>query len=270
MSRSFHRKYIRFFKVIIFFFYFHQSESVTELQWIYPLVGVATVHPISSKNPLIIESMIRNRLEKRLELSLTTFESGDRNLIRSITPYSSQKTIQSNLTSSDYQQLSYSVKYLNSAFEEAAKNSIAIKLVRIEHDKSTNLAICIFDVIFSPSKSFVCDAHLIIVNPDGGHWKYPLRFVSLDAPPDDTIIIEAVGLNQESTVGFRLTSKSEYPLPFEAHLSPSGDQVFNVQPNKGELMPLSANGTLIRITFKPPAYGRLYQTQLIISVSFNN
>lgn len=253
--------------IILLISFFIQSDSVIELKWIYPLVGVATVHPLSPKNPLVIESMIRNRLEKRIELSLTSFGNGDRNLVRSITPYSSQKMLQSNLTNNENQQLSFSLKFLNSAFEEAAKNSIAIKLVRVEKNQSNDSTTCIFDVIFSPSKSFSCDVNLVIVNSSGGNWNYPLRFVSLDAPPDDTIVIEAVGLNQESIVGFRLNSKSEYPLPFEAHLSPSGDQVFDVLPNKGELLPLSANGTLIRVSFKPPAYGRLYQTQLIISVS---
>lgn len=43
----------------------------------------------------------------------------------------------------------------------------------------------------------------------GGMWRYPLKLVSLEPPPDDTIIIEGKRLNKESVVGFRLNSKIE-------------------------------------------------------------
>lgn len=41
-------------------------------------------------------------------------------------------------------------------------------------------------------------------------WRFPLKLVSVEPPPDDVIVIEAYRLNSESVVGFRLTSKSEY------------------------------------------------------------
>jgi hypothetical protein len=53
------------------------------------------------------------------------------------------------------------------------------------------------------------DAFLQIETALGGTWRYPIRLVSLETPPDDTIVIEAIKLNKESLVGFRLTSKSE-------------------------------------------------------------
>lgn len=56
------------------------------------------------------------------------------------------------------------------------------------------------------------DCVLVLTVATGGQLKYPLRFVTLDAPPDDEITLEAVGLNKTSTVGFRLYSSSEYVI----------------------------------------------------------
>lgn len=43
----------------------------------------------------------------------------------------------------------------------------------------------------------------------GGLWRFPVKFVAAEPPVDDTITIEATGLNKESSVGFRLTSQSK-------------------------------------------------------------
>ena len=44
----------------------------------------------------------------------------------------------------------------------------------------------------------------------GGVWKFPITVDVLESKPDDTIVIEAKGLNKETTVGFRLTSMEKY------------------------------------------------------------
>ena len=56
------------------------------------------------------------------------------------------------------------------------------------------------------------------------------------------------------------------PIPFNAHFLPTGDQVFTVFPNIGELLPDSANGSLIKVSFTPPAYGKTYQNILVVTV----
>ncbi len=56
------------------------------------------------------------------------------------------------------------------------------------------------------------DCVLVLTLATGGQLKYPLRFVTLDVPPDDEITIEAVGLNKTSTIGFRLYSPTEYVI----------------------------------------------------------
>ncbi len=103
----------------------------------------------------------------------------------------------------------------------------------------------------------------------GGVWRYPLKLNAIEPPPDDTIVIEASRLNRESVIGFRLNSHSgQQRLPFKAVFSPNGDKVFTVSPQSGELLPESENGTLIKVGFNPPAYGKVYQTHLIITVIF--
>ncbi len=49
-----------------------------------------------------------------------------------------------------------------------------------------------------------------IESTTGGMWRYPLKLIALEPPPDDTITIEVTRLNREFLVGFRLSSKIEY------------------------------------------------------------
>lgn len=69
-----------------------------ELQWIYPIKGVAALYPIKNKTPLSLECMVKNRLEKRMEILLSDVDSetvdGEKpNIIRSITPQESRPHI---------------------------------------------------------------------------------------------------------------------------------------------------------------------------------
>jgi hypothetical protein len=64
---------------------------------------------------------------------------------------------------------------------------------------------------------------------------------------------------------FFFISQSQ-PLPFKAQFIPQTD-VFTVTPSIGELLPESDDGTLIKIGFTPSTYGKVFQSQLIISVN---
>lgn len=50
----------------------------------------------------------------------------------------------------------------------------------------------------------MCD--LVISNSEGGLWILPISLHALSACPDDTIHIDALGLNKESRVCFNLSS----------------------------------------------------------------
>ncbi|CAF2331704.1 unnamed protein product [Rotaria sp. Silwood2] len=109
------------------------------------------------------------------------------------------------------------------------------------------------------------DCVLVLTLATGGQLKYPLRFVKLDTPPDDEITLEAVGLNKVSTIGFRLYSPLDSPIPFEAYFTSNSDRAFNITPNCGELLPASSNGTLLKISFCPTVYGRTFNGLLIVN-----
>jgi hypothetical protein len=53
------------------------------------------------------------------------------------------------------------------------------------------------------------DAHLQVETALGGMWRYPIKLNAIEPPPDDTIVVEAIRLNRESFVGFKISSKSE-------------------------------------------------------------
>lgn len=111
--------------------------------------------------------------------------------------------------------------------QDAIQNLVGIQLLKRDNEKTD---IARFNVIFAPTRLttyvfchsfiFVCtflvfahfirmDCVLVLTIATGGQLKYPIRFVTLDAPPDDEITLEAAGLNKTSTVGFRLYSPTE-------------------------------------------------------------
>jgi len=55
-----------------------------------------------------------------------------------------------------------------------------------------------------------CTVELEVKGIAGGVWTFPITVDVLESKPDDIIVIEAQGLNKETTVGFRLTSMEKY------------------------------------------------------------
>ena len=62
--------------------------------------------------------------------------------------------------------------------------------------------------LFNNYYAYSCVCDLSIYNDNGGLWVLPISLHALSAFPDDIITIEAVGLNKEAQVGFRLSSKT--------------------------------------------------------------
>lgn len=261
------------------------KRKIEKLKWIYPIKGCSVINAINKTTPFILECLVRKRLEKRMEVVLSGLSKHSAHLdrvginLRSITPqkssllkhqysaigsYLSEETPLTEIVQS-VNDFTHSIEFTGGIEQnELARNSIAMKLVRVEREKNSDLITLAFDFIFFPSLSFITEAYLQIETSFGGIWRYPLRLVSIEPPPDDIITIEAKSLNKESMVGFRLSSKMDTSLPFKAHFL-SGDQVFNITPNYGELLPESEDGTLIKIGFTPPSYGKTYQAQLLIA-----
>ncbi|XP_078416576.1 cilia- and flagella-associated protein 47-like [Cetorhinus maximus] len=107
-------------------------------------------------------------------------------------------------------------------------------------------------------------AMLKVQSATGGIWNFPLLLIATEPQVDDVINIEALGLNKESMVCFRLTSQTRYPMPFTAHFLPCSDQEFVVSPQTGELLPHGSTGTLFTVGFTPRMYSKKYKAKLLI------
>ena len=59
-----------------------------------------------------------------------------------------------------------------------------------------------------------------------------------------------------------------HPVTFTASFVNGSDPEFEVLPSAGELLPQGTSGTLFKITFLPPKYGKLYQGTLLVKVSY--
>jgi hypothetical protein len=146
------------------------KAKVEKLQWIYPIKAFGVINAISKSTPFVLECMVRKRLEKRMEVFLSGVTTINSSLdksplkVRSVTPQNASKynsttnnaldslvIYSDNPIANDFIQ---TIEFTGTHDQiETARNSIAMKMVRLERDK--NLVTLIYDFIFCPSKSFM-------------------------------------------------------------------------------------------------------------------
>ena len=56
------------------------------------------------------------------------------------------------------------------------------------------------------------------------------------------------------------------PMQYNAYFVAGSDAEFSVSPSSGELLPAGTKGSLIKITFSPCKYGKVYQGKLVVQV----
>ncbi|CAF3695722.1 unnamed protein product [Adineta steineri] len=233
------------------------STDASELSWTYPLQGIAFdwIHQREeTENELkIIECICGERIEEQLEFELDAelFRFDDR-----------QINMKKNSTIIE----NYTIVNENSSNQDFIQNSIGIQLRKNDNGKTNIIR---FNIVYTPTKFTTMDCVLILTLATGGQLKYPIRFTTLDAPPDDEITVEAVGLNKVSTVGFRLYSPTNSPMAYQAYFTSNSDRSFSLTPDSGELLPASSNGTLLKLSFCPTVYGRIFHGMLIIDAKDN-
>merc|ERR1712178_20544 len=142
--------------------------------------------------------------------------------------------------------------------------AIALPLVRQERDKHTGLVVLIFNVIYAPNRTMTHSVQLLVKGATGGLWRFPLQFSASEPEPDDSIVIEAAGLNKESVVCFRLSSQTRHPVQYSAYFVAGSDSEFTVSPQTGELAPVDAKPTPICVHFTPSKYGKKYTSKLVV------
>uniref|UniRef100_A0ACB8FHQ6 Uncharacterized protein n=1 Tax=Sphaerodactylus townsendi TaxID=933632 RepID=A0ACB8FHQ6_9SAUR len=192
-----------------------ESEEIKVLRWIFPIRGIPEAQPHRSA-PAVVCCQALSRIEERIEVLLTGVVPGARGsqIVRdSATPLNSKSTTVQDevqvtegfLTADEFL---YDIEFESERVKSQLESAVAINLVEKEWDPKTGIVTLIFNTVFAPSKPMKNLATLVVQCITGGIWKFPLLLVATEPEVDDVISIEAAGLNKDSVVSFRLTSKT--------------------------------------------------------------
>ena len=144
------------------------QQKIERLTWIYPIQGVSVINVLDKATPFVFECMVRKRMEKRIEVVLSgltrykDFLDSVGLRVRSATPFTRRLTSSAGnkqtttaTATKPLGEFTHTLKFANAQLQELAKNSIAMKLLRVEREADTDLIVLVFDFIFCPSKSFM-------------------------------------------------------------------------------------------------------------------
>uniref|UniRef100_A0A8C5M3C4 Calponin-homology (CH) domain-containing protein n=1 Tax=Leptobrachium leishanense TaxID=445787 RepID=A0A8C5M3C4_9ANUR len=250
-----------------------EDGAISGIKWIYPVHGIPEAQP-SKTSPAVICCQARSRTEERVEVLLTGVVPGQTAM--QVTSYGVkqgenanqiQEEVQVSNGFSTTEEFLYEIRYESEEMKSQLEPSVAIELVKKERDAPSGIVTLTFNIIFAPNKIMHHSATLVVKCATGGIWKFPIQMVATEPSVDDVIEIEAVGLNKESIVGFRLTSQTRYPEPFSAYFLTGSDKGFTVFPQSGELLPLGTAGTLLTVGFKPTMYSKKHKATLVVQTS---
>ncbi|XP_075708861.1 cilia- and flagella-associated protein 47 isoform X2 [Rhinoderma darwinii] len=245
--------------------------GISGIRWIYPIHGIPEAQP-SNSAPAVVCCQARSRTEERVEVLLTGVVPGQTAMPASsrdmkVRSAHIQEEVQVSNGFSTTEEFLYEIRYESEETKSQLEPSVGIELVRKERDTPSGIVTLIFNIIFAPNKLMRHSALLVVQCVTGGIWKFPIQFVATEPNVDDVIQIEAVGLNKESAIGFRLTSQTRYPEPFSAYFIQGSDLEFSVSPQSGELLPSGTAGTLITVGFKPTMYSKKHRATLVVRTS---
>ncbi|XP_003218974.3 cilia- and flagella-associated protein 47 isoform X1 [Anolis carolinensis] len=247
-----------------------KDEEILGFRWIYPIHGIPEAPPYKS-TPAVVSCQARSRLEERVEVILTGVvpeASGSHisqdSVTKSNTIYDGIQVTEG-IASTD--EFLYDIEFESETAKSQLKSAVAVNLMKKELDFKTGIVTLIFNVVFAPCKPIRNLATLVVQRSAGGIWRFPVLFVATEPEVDDVINIEAVGLNKESGIRFRLTSQTRYPEPYTAYFLQGSDPEFVVWPQAGELLPQDTPGTCITVGFKPSMYSKKHKATLVIQTA---
>ncbi|XP_027672760.2 cilia- and flagella-associated protein 47 [Falco cherrug] len=256
---------------------FESSVTVTEdggiqgILWIYPVHGIPEA-PQQKLAPAVVCCQARQRAERRIEVLLTGVvlcasampAARNSDMINTNKPANIQGEVQVTDGFCTAMEFLYELQYQSNEIKSQLESLVGMHLVQKEQDTESRTITLVFNIVFAPNKPMRKEATLVVQCTTGGVWKFPMLFIATEPEVDDVINIEAVGLNKESIVGFKLTSQTRYPEPFTAHFLAGSDPAFLVLPQAGELLPAGSVGTHIMVGFKPRMYGKKHTATLVI------
>ncbi|NXI58173.1 CFA47 protein, partial [Chloroceryle aenea] len=192
-----------------------ENGGIQEILWIYPVHGIPEA-PQQKVVPALIRCQARQRVERRVEALLTGVLPGAtampdaRNsaMVNINNPENVQEVVQVTDGFSTTVEFLCELQYQSSEYKSQLESLVAMDLVQREWDTESGTVTLIFNVVFAPNKPMRNKATLVVQCTTGGVWKFPMLFIATEPEVDDVINIEAVGLNKESFVGFKLTSQT--------------------------------------------------------------
>ncbi|KAF2980769.1 hypothetical protein EK904_001300, partial [Melospiza melodia maxima] len=187
-----------------------ENGETQGILWIYPINGTPEA---PQQKSVVIRCQARQRLEQRVELLLIGVMPGATDLpdAGNSAPVDTEEvsgTPEVSDGSSATLEFLYELQYQSDEIRYQLESLVGMELVEKEWDTESRIVTLIFNVVFAPSKPMRSEATLVIQCTAGGLWKFPLVFIATEPEVDDVINIEAVGLNKESIVGFKLTSQT--------------------------------------------------------------
>ncbi|XP_062432984.1 cilia- and flagella-associated protein 47 [Rhea pennata] len=251
-----------------------ENGGIRGIRWIYPVHGIPEA-PQQKLVSAVVRCRARNRIEKRVEVLLTGVVPGAtampaaRNsaVVDANKPDNIQDEVQVTDGFSTTVEFLYELQYQSDKIKSQLDSLVGIHLIQKERDTESGIITLIFNIVFAPNKPMRNAATLVVQCATGGIWKFPILFIAMEPEVDDVINIEAVGLNKETIVGFKLTSQTRYPEPFTAYFLAGSDPEFVVLPRAGELLPVGTVGTHITVGFKPRMYGKKHRAMLVIQTT---
>ncbi|NXQ03303.1 CFA47 protein, partial [Vidua macroura] len=187
-----------------------ENGETRGILWIYPISGTSEA---PQQKSVVLRCQARQRLEQRVELLLIGVMPGatalpDAGNSAVVDTEESSNTPEVADGSSSTLEFLYELQYQSDEIRSQLESLIGMELVEKEWDTVSRIVTLIFNVVFAPSKPMRNEATVVIQCNAGGLWKFPLVFIATEPEVDDVINIEAVGLNKESIVSFKLTSQT--------------------------------------------------------------
>ncbi|NWX39687.1 CFA47 protein, partial [Steatornis caripensis] len=189
-----------------------ENGGIQGILWIYPIHGIPEA-PQQKLVPVVVRCQARQRVERRIEVLLTGVVSGanampatrNSTMVDTKKPADIQEVQVSFSTTVEFQ---YELQYQSNEIKSQLGALVGMHLIQREWDTESGAVRLIFNTVFAPNKPMRNKATLAVQCTAGGVWKFPVLFIATEPEVDDVINIEAVGLNKESIVSFKLTSQT--------------------------------------------------------------
>ncbi|CEG49593.1 uncharacterized protein PHALS_07349 [Plasmopara halstedii] len=225
---------------------FHGKEEFAELEWRYPLRGIAEA-PLHPRIATILACSARECVEKRVECELLAAPD-DMEL------ENESFTVEWEIDTKHFGPLTTVT---------AIERALTVTPEPIS-SKTNSAVVLVYLIRFEPLRSYRGSITLLIKKKSGGLWRFDVSLDATDPPIDDVLTIES-SLNQTSSVSFQLCNQFRESAAFLADFSAGSSSAFTVYPVQGELPPYeSQDGAVFVVSFTPTGYGKMQSGQLVI------